>query len=162
MPDEERRRGMMEIAEVIGGLKATVEANARRSEDMHRENITWRNDLQTTIVARIADVQAQVHEIKHAQANTDMKFARLEQIQLAQHEVLTQHQKFAAEGLGSLRTEILQSRDASAARFDDLFAWRNKLRGAKALLFTLGSIIALGLASFGHEIFHYWKNLTHR
>lgn len=56
---------MDQVSEAIGELTATVRALAVRGDERHAENVA-RN---TEVIARLADTQSQLHEVKHAHNN---------------------------------------------------------------------------------------------
>ena len=159
---------MDEVAEAIGQLRAGLDAIARNQQAMSLE----RAAQHTEALTRLTDVQAQIHEIKHAQNNDAVKFARIEQQVIAHQDAdkrdhdhvistLASHQLFAEVGIGRLEREILANREAAEAReaglkarLDDLVAWRRSV-------YAVGAVFLLGLTVFGHEIWEAAKHLGH-
>lgn len=147
---DERRRGNDGLAEVIGSLRAAVDRTA---------------DMQAGIVASLADVKAQIHEVKHAQNDAATKVVILQQ-QTAAHlesddkihqrllDGMGDHKQFTQTSMEIIQREIVANRELASKRFDDLFAWRNKLYG-------FGAVIVLGLTVWGHDVYEVARGLFH-
>lgn len=156
---------MDETSRAIGELGATFVALSQRLDAMHAENIARHTDA----ISRVADIQAQLHEVKHSHANERVEVARLAQLVQAHQEqdkrdhdhvieTLEQHQASAAAGIAELHQEVLANRQAGAAnkaatdaKIDELFSLRNKLLGALAL-----ATVVLGV--FGRNL---WLGASH-
>lgn len=67
---------MDEISQKIGEFQATLVAQRLRIDGLHQENIARHGETAT----RLVDMQAQLHEIKHASNNERMELARVGQI----------------------------------------------------------------------------------
>jgi hypothetical protein len=141
---------MDEIAAAIGTLRAAVERTA---------------DMQTGIVASLADVKAQIHEVKHAQNDAATKVVILQQQTQAHRESddkihgrlldgMADHKKFTQASMEIIQREVVANRELATKRFDDLFAWRNKLYG-------FGAVIVLGLTVWGHDVYEVARSLFH-
>lgn len=152
---------MDEIAEAIGSLRAGFDAIARRQDAMQLE----RASQHTEAISRITDVQAQIHEIKHAQNNDAVKFARIEQVVSSHQSMLENHQRFTEAGMDRLEEQILANREAANVReaglqerLDELFAWRNRAYGA------IGFVVLM-LTVFGRDLWeagtHFLRRLWH-
>jgi hypothetical protein len=143
-----------EIAEAIGSLRAGLDAIARRQDAMQIE----RGAQHSEALTRLADVQAQIHEIKHAQNNDAVKFARIEQVIEHQKTLMVEHQKSSEAGMAKLEGEIITNRAAAEERdagvrqrLEDFNAWRNRVYGAIALIMVTMTV-------FGKDI---WAAITH-
>jgi hypothetical protein len=143
-----------EIAEAIGSLRAGLDAIARRQDAMQLE----RAAQHTEALTRLLDVQAQIHEIKHAQNNDAVKFGRIEQVIAHHGTAMADHQRASEVGMAGLRAEIIANRIAAEERdvgvrqrLDDFNAWRNRVYGAIAL-------IMVALTVLGKDI---WAAITH-
>lgn len=145
---DERRAGMDDVARAIGGLQAGLAAISQRLGELQTERAAQHVEA----IRSLVDVQAQIHEVKHAQSNDAMKFARLEQQLIA-------HQGQAEKNTNILEQQIVANRTVAetrgetlTARMDDMLYWRNRIYGAVALVMLL-------LAIFGHEIFELGKSI---
>ncbi len=99
----------------------------------------------------LTDVQAQAHEIKHAQNNQDMRIVAID-------EKIASHQRFTEGSVARLEATIHENRDHTAAQFtaliariDDLSAWRHWIMGGMAL-------IGVALVVWGG---HIWEGIMH-
>ena len=107
------------------------------------------SELQADIRAvaiQVTDIKEQIHQIKHAQNDAMQKVIILEVQTKAHREA---DDALHAQMLSAMKTiegEVITNRDLSTKRFDDLFAWRNKIYGVIAV-FVLGATI------WGHEIY---------
>ena len=159
MVDSPRRDGMLEVAEAIGGLRATVEALGRRQGEMHLEHIA----RHTEVIERITDAQAQVHEVKHIQ-NNDRVIAAALSVKMDVHgRQLTDHHQYSVDGMNELKRQIEKNHDAADARelvlisrIDELSAWRWWVKGGIA---ALSAGISLVLFVWGHDLWMLTQRL---
>ncbi len=130
---------MDEVAEAIGALRAGVENLARNIEELR----LVRQQQHAENVARMADIQAQIHEIKHIQNNDAMKAMGVAAQLVAHQETDT-----------VAHATIMGKLDESHNKLDELTHWRNRIYGAMFILIFF-------LTVFGHEVWDAGSRLFH-
>ncbi len=143
----ERRRGMDDVARTMGRLEAGLAAISQRQDSLQIE----RNQQHTEGLRVITDVQAQAHEIKHAQNNQDMRIVALD-AKIAGHQEFTKNSVARLEGM--IHEHLQQNASqfgAITARIEELSAWRHWVMGGLAL-------IGMALVVLGQ---HIWDSAMH-
>ena len=125
----------------IGELTGLVSAMSLRIDTMHSDNGIRIGELIDTC----SDIKAQIHEVKHSQNDAAQKVLILEQKTQAHRESDDTQHALLIDSQESLRNEILQNRDNSRQKFEELFSIKNKVTG---IIFFI--VIILGV--FGRDI----------
>jgi hypothetical protein len=114
---------------------------------MHSDNGVRFSEL----ISQASDIKAQIHEVKHAQNDAAQKIVILEQINKAHRESDDLQHNMLINSQNDLRKEILENRNNSTLKFEELFTLKNKFLG------TLIVIVAI-LGLFANQI---WETVGH-
>jgi hypothetical protein len=131
----------------IGELTGLVSAMSLRIDTMHSDNGVRFSEL----ISQASDIKAQIHEVKHAQNDAAQKIVILEQINKAHRESDDMQHNMLINSQNDLRREILENRNNSTLKFEELFTLKNKFLG------TLIVIVAI-LGLFANQI---WETIGH-
>jgi hypothetical protein len=131
----------------IGELTGLVSAMSLRIDTMHSDNGVRFSEL----ISQASDIKAQIHEVKHAQNDAAQKIVILEQINKAHRESDDLQHSMLINSQNDLRREILENRNNSTLKFEELFTLKNKFLG------TLIVIVAI-LGLFANQI---WETVGH-
>jgi hypothetical protein len=131
----------------IGELTGLVSAMSLRIDTMHSDNGVRFSEL----ISQASDIKAQIHEVKHAQNDAAQKIVILEQINKAHRESDDLQHNMLINSQNDLRKEILENRNNSTLKFEELFTLKNKFLG------TLIVIVAI-LGLFANQI---WETVGH-
>jgi hypothetical protein len=131
----------------IGELTGLVSAMSLRIDTMHSDNGVRFSEL----ISQASDIKAQIHEVKHAQNDAAQKIVILEQINKAHRESDDLQHNMLINSQNDLRKEILENRNNSTLKFEELFTLKNKFLG------TLIVIVAI-LGLFANQI---WETIGH-
>jgi hypothetical protein len=131
----------------IGELTGLVSAMSLRIDTMHSDNGVRFSEL----ISQASDIKAQIHEVKHAQNDAAQKIVILEQINKAHRESDDLQHSMLINSQNDLRREILENRNNSTLKFEELFTLKNKFLG------TLIVIVAI-LGLFANQI---WETIGH-
>lgn len=146
----------------LGELTGLLKGLSQRVDTMHADNGLRHGQLLTAV----ADVQGQIHEIKHSQAGHGQEIVALD-YKISAHvkaygidqenvkKAFDRHQEFTTAEVASLHAEILANRENTTIKFDEIFTLKNKIAG-------MGFIILLILGIFHEKLWGLAERLIAR
>lgn len=151
---DERRHGVDEMSEKIGEVRAGQLGLSQRLDALSLE----RQQQHSEAIKLLTDTAAQYHEIKHQLAQGSTKFDALDKKLERYGATLDRHVEDDLRRFNNTENAMRESAAELVKRIDDLFAWRNLVRG---MWISISAIVGGMLIAFGHDILEFGKGIFH-